>query len=117
MRVRLTQVATLQQPLAMALRNGDPDFYFAQKTGQVVALRNGASALVLELGGQVAQGAEQGLLGLVFSPDGGHLYVNYTDTAGDTHIVEYAMAGGVADVNTRRELFCKPRLEKPPATE
>jgi glucose/arabinose dehydrogenase len=107
--VHLVQIATLQQPLAMALRNGDPDFYFAQKTGQVVALRGNTSALVLDLGGQVAQGSEQGLLGLAFSADGGHLYVNYTDTAGDTHIVEYAMAGGSANLASRRELFSVPQ--------
>ena len=53
----------------------------------------------------MSSGAEQGLLGLVFSPDGSHLYVNYTDTAGDTHIVEYAMSGAVANTGTRRELL------------
>ena len=32
-------------------------------------------------------GNEQGLLGLVFSPDGTKLYVDYTDPNGDTRVV------------------------------
>jgi len=101
-RVRLTQVATLSQPLALAVRSGDPELYVAQKGGQVRTL---GGAMVLDLGGQVSTGAEQGLLGLVFSPDGSRLYINYTDRAGDTHVVEYAFAGGRADPGTARELL------------
>src|SRR5205085_11634461 len=41
--VRLTRIATLQRPLGMAVRNGDPTIYVAQKTGQVVAFRNGVA--------------------------------------------------------------------------
>jgi glucose/arabinose dehydrogenase len=73
----------------------------------VTAIRGGQvdPTPVLDLTGQVSTGGEQGLLGLVFAPDGSHLYVNYTDTAGDTHIVEYAMSGGVANPATRHEIF------------
>src|ERR671922_2952022 len=35
-RIRLEKVATLQQPLAIAVRPGDPSLYVAQKTGAVV---------------------------------------------------------------------------------
>ncbi|MGH9283470.1 MAG: PQQ-dependent sugar dehydrogenase, partial [Acidimicrobiales bacterium] len=48
---------------------------------------------------------ERGLLGLAFSPDGDRLYVDYTDRAGDTRVVEYAVAGGRADPSSRRELL------------
>lgn len=101
-RVKVTRVASLSQPLAMAVRTGDPEMYVAQKSGQVRTL---GGATVLDLGGQVSAGAEQGLLGLAFSPDGRQLYVNYTDRAGDTHVVEYAFAGGRADPATARELL------------
>ena len=101
-RVKATRVASLSQPLAMAVRPGDPELYVAQKSGQV---RTWGGATVLDLGGQVSTGAEQGLLGLVFSPDGGRMYVNYTDRAGDTHVVEYAFAGGRIDPATARELL------------
>ena len=106
-RVRLTQVATLDQPLALATRAGDAALYVAEKTGRVRAIRSGAvdATPVLDLAGSVATGSEQGLLGLAFSPDGALLYVDYTDRAGDTHVVEFRMAGGRADAATRRELL------------
>jgi glucose/arabinose dehydrogenase len=105
LRLRLAKVAGLQQPLALAVRSGDPAVYVAQKTGQLVALRDGRTEVVLDLSTEVSVGGEQGLLGLAFSPDGAFLYVNYTDRAGDTHVVEYEMGGdGVAE-GSRREVL------------
>jgi glucose/arabinose dehydrogenase len=100
-------VATLEQPLAMAIRRGDPALYVAQKTGAVVRIVDGRvdPARVLDLGGEVSLGSEQGLLGLAFSPDGRFLYVNYTDTNGDTHVTEFAMGGDRADPSTRRDIL------------
>jgi glucose/arabinose dehydrogenase len=91
----------------MAVRVNDAGLYVASKSGQVMAIRGGQvdPVPVLDLGGQVSTGGEQGLLGLAFPPDGTHLYVNYTDVAGDTHVVEYAMNGGVANAGARRELL------------
>jgi glucose/arabinose dehydrogenase len=101
------QVATLEQPLAMAVRSGDPSLYVAEKTGRVVAIRGGVvdPVPVLDLTGQVSLGGEQGLLGLAFSPSGRNLYVNYTDTNGDTHVTEYAMQGGRARAATQRDIL------------
>ncbi len=101
------QVATLEQPLAMAVRRGDPALYVAEKTGKVVAIRDGAADLtpVLDLTGQVSLGSEQGLLGLAFPPNGRFLYVNYTDTNGDTHVTEYAMGDERADPATQRDVL------------
>ncbi len=101
------QVATLEQPLAMAVRRGDPAIYVAEKTGKVMAIRDGtvAPAPVLDLTGQVSLGGEQGLLGLAFPPSGRFLYVNYTDTNGDTHVTEYAMGDERADPATRRDVL------------
>ena len=95
MRVTLERVATLEQPLAIAIRAGDPALYMAEKTGRVMAIRDGRvlPRPVLDLRGDVSLGGEQGLLGLAFSPDGQSLYVNYTDVDGDTRIVGYAMQG------------------------
>jgi glucose/arabinose dehydrogenase len=106
-RIRLVPVAALEQPLAMAVRTDDPALYVAQKTGKVVAIRDGevASAPVVDLTGQVSLGGEQGLLGLVFSPDGQELYVNYTDTSGDTHVAGFTMRGRRADPATRRDIL------------
>jgi glucose/arabinose dehydrogenase len=101
------EVATLEQPLAMAARSGDPSLYIAQKTGKVVALRDGAvdPVSVLDLRSQVSLGGEQGLLGIAFSPDGRHLYVNYTDVNGDTRVTGYEMQAGRAATATRRDVL------------
>jgi len=105
-RVRLVRVAVLDQPLAMATRARDDALYVAQKSGQVVALRDGRQVRrVLDLSGEVSEGSEQGLLGLAFSPDGGFLYVNYTDLNGDTRIHEFAMTDEGVDPGSRREVL------------
>jgi len=104
-RARLTQVTSLQSPVALAVRANDPALYFAQKTGSVVAFRNGQVDPRAVLTVSVSTGSEQGLLGVTFSPDGSHIYVNFTDPAGDTHVQEFAMAGGYAAGAARELLF------------
>jgi glucose/arabinose dehydrogenase len=105
-RVDLRRVATLEQPLALAVRAGDETLYIAEKVGRIVALRSGRDAdVVLDLTAEVSLGGEQGLLGLAFSPDGRFLYVNFTDTLGDTHVTEFAFRGGRVDLDSRRELL------------
>ncbi|HEV7886003.1 MAG TPA: PQQ-dependent sugar dehydrogenase [Acidimicrobiales bacterium] len=89
--VKLTQVASFDQPVAMAVR-GD-QFYVAEKTGRVRPLAGGGGP-VIDVSGNLSLGSEQGLLGLAFSPDGRSAYVNYTDRAGDTHIAEHDMSAG-----------------------
>lgn len=107
-RIRLEQVATLEQPLGMAVREGDSALYVAQKTGKVVAIRAARTVdkvPVLDLSDEVSLGGEQGLLGLAFAPGGRELYVNYTDTNGDTHVTGFAMRGDRADPSTRRDIL------------
>jgi len=111
--LRLSPVARLHQPVALAVRTDDPWLYLAEKSGRVRALLPGQSGgqptaeprLVLDLAGEVTTGSEQGLLGLAFSPEGRLLYVNYTDREGTTRVVEYAMADGRAVAASRRELL------------
>jgi glucose/arabinose dehydrogenase len=105
--VGLEQIATLDQPLAFAVRHGDPALYVAEKTGRVVAIRDGrvASRPVLDLQGEVSFGGEQGLLGIAFSPDGRFLYANYTDVNGDTRIVGYEMGDSSVSTRTRRQVL------------
>jgi glucose/arabinose dehydrogenase len=106
--VRLTMVATLDSPLALAVRAGDTALYVAEQTGRVMAIREGTvdSTPVLDLRGQIVSGGEQGLLGLAFSPDGGFVYVDYTDLQGNTNVVEFAMdADDRAVVSSRREVL------------
>jgi glucose/arabinose dehydrogenase len=105
--IRAVRVATLDQPLGMAVRPGDVALYIVGKRGMVWALGDGRvdPEPVLDLTGKVSRGSEQGLLGLAFSPDGAYAYVNYTDVNGETKVVEYAWRDGRADPTSRRLIF------------
>ena len=95
--VRFTQIASLSQPLDLAARPGDAGaLYVAEKGGRVRVIRNGNvdPNPVIDLSGEVSEGGEQGLLGLTFNNTGSHFYVNITDDAGDTRILEFTAAGG-----------------------
>jgi glucose/arabinose dehydrogenase len=105
--VSIERLATVDHPLAIAIRRGDPTIYVAEKTGAVVAIRDGTVGRtpVLDLSKGVSVGGEQGLLGLAFSPDGRYLYVNYTDLDGDTRVAGYEMHGDRAVPASRRQLL------------
>jgi glucose/arabinose dehydrogenase len=106
-RVRLQQVGTLESPVGMAVRKGDSGIYFIEQTGRVRAFRGGTMDPdpVLDVSRQIKAGGEQGLLGIAFSPDGRFLYLDYTDTNGDTHIAEFAMRGDRPDPNSQRNVL------------
>jgi glucose/arabinose dehydrogenase len=102
-RIRLVPVAQLEQPVAMAVRAGDRALYVAEKVGRVVAISPGSDPrVVLDLTNRVSLGSEQGLLGLAFSPGGRYLYVDFTDTEGDTHVAEFAFDDDGADPASER---------------
>ena len=105
--MHLVKIASLDQPLGLAVRPGDHTLYIAEKVGRVVAIRGGRvdPVPVLDLSGSVSQGSEQGLLGLTFSPDGRFLYVNFTDLSGDTNVVEYEMGPRRADLGSARRVL------------
>lgn len=92
--VGLTQVAGVARAIALATRPGDPYLYFGTQDGTVVAVRDGVAhpTPTLELGDLVRSGGEQGLLGMTFSPDGGHLYVHYSGRSGETVVREYVVS-------------------------
>jgi glucose/arabinose dehydrogenase len=102
--LELELVATLDEPIALAVRDGDPALYLAEKSGRVVAIRDGRDDPdpVLDLSREVSLGAEQGLLGIAFSPDGRFLYANYTDLRGDTNVIEVEVRDGRVVPSTRR---------------
>lgn len=108
--VTLTTLIQLAEPIALAPRTGSTSIYVAEKRGRVLELEvSGDSATVvrevLNIESRVRNLKEQGLLGLTFSPDGAHLYVNFTDRAGTTHVVRYEMANGVAQPTTEESLL------------
>ena len=106
-KVTLTPIARVEDPTAFAIRQGDRALYITEQVGRVRAVRDGEldAQPVLDLTADVGSGGERGLLGLAFSPDGSAMYVDYTNTSGDTRIVEYTVRGNTADVGSRRELL------------
>src|SRR5262245_51250787 len=103
----LRPVADVKGGTALAARTGDTALYVAQQQGVVVAVLNGHAldAPVLDISDEVSNKLEQGLLGLAFSPDGTHLYVDFTDRSGRVRVDELTMNGRVADLATRRTLL------------
>jgi glucose/arabinose dehydrogenase len=100
----------LDSPLGIASTPSEPDrLYIVEQPGLVRVVEGGKllPEPFLDVQGQIVSGGEQGLLSLVFDPDyaTNHLfYVNYTDTNGDTRVVEYE-AGGGAPMRRRDLLF------------
>ena len=71
-------------------------FAIVEKDGSVRILEGGSPGqLLVDLRGQVTRGSEQGLLSMAIHPafaTNGRLFVSYTDPAGNSQIVEYAMS-------------------------
>ena len=106
--VAFEQVGSFDQPLDVAWRAGDPALYVVEQAGHVVALDPGSGQArdVLDVSDRTRANGEQGLLGLTFSPDGTRAYLDYTDRAGDTQIVEVPVAAdGSMDAAAARTLL------------
>lgn len=112
--IRLQKVGDFDQPVYVTQPPGEGrNLYVVEKTGLVQVVRDGqrTSKPFLDLSDQVSTGSEQGLLSLAFAPDyrkSGLLYVDYTDTAGDTRVVEYRRSSsdpGIADPQSAREVL------------
>jgi glucose/arabinose dehydrogenase len=113
--VKLTRLAKVTRGTALAFRHRDPVMYLARQGGQVVPIdaRGRVGAPVLDIGNQIGSQREQGLLGLVFSPDSRRMYVYYTSESGDVTLDEYRVSshrrGGVTvDASSRRTLLELP---------
>ncbi|HEU4464524.1 MAG TPA: PQQ-dependent sugar dehydrogenase [Gemmatimonadota bacterium] len=97
-----TVVEGLDFPVWLTSPPGDARLFVVEKGGRVVIVENGSvlPAPFLDLRGQVSTGGEQGLLSLAFHPDysaDGRFFVNFTDPAGDTRVVEYRVSPGDPD--------------------
>lgn len=103
----LTEVARADSPTAMADRAGSDTVYVAERPGRVRPLAGDSLGdPVLDISDDVVTDAEQGLLGIEFSPEGDTLYVSYSlAPEGNTRVDAYTMDGDVADAGSRRELL------------
>jgi len=113
--VKLTELGSFAAPVYVAQPPGErEDLYVVEQGGTIVRLgRDGATSTFLDISDEITSGGEQGLLSVAFSPDWQRdhlLYVDYTDRAGDTRVVEYAAPGGTVDPASARELL---RVDQP----
>ena len=97
--VQLTRVARVTRGTSLAFRRHDPNAYLTRQSGQVVPIRLDRTparvgAPVLDLRQDLGSHREQGLLGIVFSPDGHRMYVYYTSAAGEDTLEEYTVTSG-----------------------
>src|SRR5664279_943335 len=91
----LSSVVTgLSSPVAIVFRPGavgtPGTMYVVEQPGKLRIVDGSAKpATALDISTNLTHGNEQGFLGATFSPDGTHLYVDYTDRHGDTNVDEY----------------------------
>lgn len=87
----------LEFPLFVTAPVGDSRVFVVEKAGRIRILDDGAllSDPFLDISDEVSGGSEQGLLSLAFHPDyadNGRFFVNFTNRAGDTRVVEYRVS-------------------------
>jgi glucose/arabinose dehydrogenase len=107
--------AGLDSPVAATAPPGDARrLYIVEQGGRIRVLESGEllDEPYLDISSRVSTGNEQGLLSLAFHPSflsNGLFYVNYTDTGGDTRVVEYRDGGGGEEPAELRELLYVPQ--------
>src|SRR3954467_11885006 len=117
-RLRLVTVGAFDQPLYVTAPPGDRRRVFVVEKGGTIRIVRGGRRLAtpfLDLRGKVSNGAEQGLLSMAFAPDyasSGRFYVDYTDTSGNSHVVEYRRATAArANAGSARQILFQQQPE------
>lgn len=110
--IALAKIGEFDSPVFLAQPKGDPALYVVEQTGRIKRLGPGGKpSTFLDLSRQIVSGGEQGLFSVAFAPDfkrSGRFYVDYTNRAGDTRVVEYQRSKrkpAVADPGSARVLL------------
>ena len=111
-RLRLrTLFSGLDSPLYAATAPGEPNnLYIVEQPGRILVATNGKvrAKPFLDIRSLVRSGGEQGLLSVAFHPKyrtNHKFYVDYTDTNGDTRVVEFTSANGLGQPGSARQLL------------
>ena len=108
-----TQASGLTLPLALVQDPTDRATQFVVQQGGRIRVLRGGTVLpqdFIDLSAAIVAGGEQGLLGLVFQPDGaavgGRFYVNFTNRSGDTVVARFRRSTDpvIADPASRFDL-------------
>jgi len=97
-------------PVDVTSAPGDPaTLYVVEQRGTIKIVRDGVTAgTFLDIRTLIKSGGEQGLLSVAFHPQyatNHRFYVDYTDTNGDTRVVEFTSSNGVGDPTSARQLL------------
>jgi glucose/arabinose dehydrogenase len=101
----------LDEPVQVTAPRSEPRrLYVVEQGGTIRVVDRGRvrARPFLDIRPRVRSGGEQGLLGLAFDPryaSNRFLYVNYTDTAGDTRVVRFETSGAQALPRSARLLL------------
>ncbi len=101
----------LEEPVMVTAPRTEPKrLYVVEQRGTIRVVDRGKlrDGFFLDIRGLTASSGEQGLLGLAFDPKyrtNRFIYVDYTDTNGDTRVVRYKTNGTRALPATARQLF------------
>jgi glucose/arabinose dehydrogenase len=116
--VELVRVGSFSEPVHVTAPPGDRRRVFVvEQAGRIMVLRDGRKLRrpFLDIRNKVDAGGERGLLSMAFAPDyarTGRFYVDYTDTKGDSRIVEYRRSSADrADAGSAREILFQPQPE------
>ena len=108
---RVVVARGLEEPVQVTAPRGERNrLYVVEQRGTIRVLDNGKlrNGFFLDARRRIAAGGEQGLLGLAFDPQyasNRFVYVNYTDTNGDTRVVRYRTNGTRAVPSSARVLL------------
>ncbi len=109
--LRLVRIGTFNSPVYVtAPRTESGRLYVVEQAGRirVVQGRTPRPTPFLDITSQVKSGGEQGLLSVAFHPNYAEnrlFYVDFTDTNGDTRVVEYRSDGAKAIPSSARQLL------------
>jgi Glucose / Sorbosone dehydrogenase len=109
--LHLVKIGTFDQPVYVdAPRTETNRLYVVEQPGRIRVIENGKvlPTPFLDIVSQVKSGGEQGLLSVAFHPNYAEnrlFYVDYTDTNGDTRVIEYRSDGQKAIPSSARQLI------------
>src|SRR4051812_47104572 len=116
--VHLRKIGSFDSPLYVTAPPGDTHRVFVvEQGGRIRVVRDGKklSKPFLDVSGAISAGGERGLLSMAFAPDyaqSGLFYVDYTDSNGDSRIVEYRRrTADVADPRSARLVLFQDQPE------
>jgi glucose/arabinose dehydrogenase len=100
----LKVIGQVPEPIDLQPRAGDPRLFIASRGGIIRTITDDVIDMApwIDISSLLTAGGERGLLAFAFSPDGGQLFVHYSDKNGDTQIDRWQLDGAGAPIDDSR---------------